>query len=220
LIAKIIFLIGLVLIGGLPSAAENQQRVLIAYFIWAENTEIIDRTRAVREANTHVFSMENGNGVDEVTTASVLPPGNTARLAGWIQQAAGGDLYSITVKDKYSCYWDEILNRASDEKARDARPELSGHIDLSDYDVIFLGFPTWWYTIPMPVAAFVENQEFEGKTVIPFVSHGTSGVARTIQDLKKLLPRSVKIENEIGVYRSGTADAKRDIDSWLEVLGF
>ena len=219
--AKLILLI--ILLSGciFSVSAQNQERVLIAYFTWAENTVIIDRAKAVREANNHVFSMENSSSVDAVTTASVIPPGNTARLAEWIQETAGGDLFPIRVKDKYSCYWDEILNRASEEKARKVRPELSGPMpDFSEYDVIFLGFPTWWYTIPMPIASFIEGNDLSGKTVIPFVSHGTSGKARTIRDLKKLLPGSVSVEKEIGIYRSETETSRPAVEAWLKEIGY
>ncbi len=211
----------LLLIPFSASFAQSGERILIAYFTWAENTRILDRERTIREANGHVFSMENRTSVDTVTTASVLPPGNTARLARWVQEETGGDIYSIQVREQYSCYWDECLNRASREKARRARPELTGKVEnLADYDVIFLGFPTWWYTIPMAVAHFVEIHDLSGKTVIPFVSHGTSGIARTIRDLEKLLPASATLENEIGVYRSETSGARGDVLSWLESLGY
>ncbi len=195
--------------------------VLIAYFTWAENTRIEDRSRAIREANTHVFSMERGSGADAVTTASVLPPGNTAMMASWIQQVTGGDLHSIKVNDLYSCYWDECLDRAYMEKSRQARPSLTETLsDLDEYEVVFLGFPTWWYTIPMAVATFVESHDFSHKTVIPFVAHGTSGTARTIRDLTQLLPSSTEVSEEIGLYRSEIRQSRNEVVSWLSDLGY
>ncbi|MDC7288700.1 hypothetical protein NXH76_12890 [Blautia schinkii] len=105
----------------------NGQNILIAYFTWADNT--------------HVENPEEVD-VDATTSASVLPPGNAARLAGWIQKEVGGDVFSIQVEEPYSSDYDECLNRAADEKAENARPALSGHVEnMSQYDVIFLGFP-------------------------------------------------------------------------------
>ncbi len=203
------------------AGAQSRSDILIAYYTWAENTVVLDRERAVREANGHVFSMENRSGVDTVTTASVLPPGNTSRMASWIQEKTGGDLYSIQVVDKYSCYWDECLDRAANEKARRARPALTGTVENMDqYDVVFLGFPTWWYTIPMAIANFVEIHDLSDKTVIPFVAHGTSGIARTIRDLEKLLPSSVSLEKEIGIYRSEVSGSRGNVESWLKGLGY
>jgi flavodoxin len=205
----------------LSVTAQEQERILIAYFTWAENTEIIDRARAVTEANNHVFSMENNSSADTVTSASVIPPGNTTRLALRIREVTGGDLFSIRVKEKYSCYWDECLNRASEEKARRARPELTEHVkNIADYDVVFLGFPTWWYTIPMPVTSFVESHDLSGKKIMPFVSHGTSGIAGTIRDLKRLLPSSASVGKEIGIYRSTTGTARPAIENWLKEIGY
>ena len=201
--------------------AEGDGKILIAYFTWAENTEVIDRQKAIRSANNHVFSVENNSGVDSVTTASVLPPGNTAKIASWIREKTGGDLYSIKVKDKYPCYWDECLDRASREKARRARPELTGVVEnISDYDIVFLGFPTWWYTIPMAVANFVESNDLSGKTIVPFVSHGTSGIARTVRDLKKILPSTALLKKELGIYRSETDKSRSAVEKWLRETGF
>ncbi|MDC7240390.1 MAG: flavodoxin, partial [Spirochaetales bacterium] len=155
--AKTVILSFFLLVSTVFTAAASE-RILIAYFTWADNTEIIDRDKAISDANGHVWSMERGNVVDTTTTASVLPPGNTPRLASWIQDRTGGDLFSIRVVDQYSCYWDEILERASQEKNRRARPELKeGVSNIDDYDVVFLGFPNWWYTIPMAEATYVET---------------------------------------------------------------
>ena len=111
------------------SADQSDSNILIAYFTWAENTQV-DNPDEV--------------DVDAAASASVLLPGNTAKMAGWIQKKAGGDLFSIIVSEPYSSDYDECLDRAADEKAEDARPELVNHIDnMDDYDVIFLGFPNW-----------------------------------------------------------------------------
>lgn len=87
--------------------------------------------------------MENPEAVDvdATTSASVLAPGNTAKMAGWIQERVGGDLFSIVVTEPYLEDYDECLDRAADEKAVGARPELVNHVEnMEDYDVIFLGF--------------------------------------------------------------------------------
>ncbi|MGD1818108.1 MAG: flavodoxin [Pleomorphochaeta sp.] len=203
-----------------PIFAQSKSNILIAYFTWAENTKIINRAKAIKDETNHIFSME-GDSVDSTSSASVIPPGNVTKIAKIIQNKTGGDLFSIQVVDKYSCYWDECLNRASVEKARKARPELINEVpNMSDYDIVFLGFPTWWYTIPMAVATFVEENDLSNKTVIPFVTHGTSGVARTIKDLKPLLPKSANIEKEIGIYRSQINQAQSKVDTWLLDLGF
>ncbi len=188
------------------STKEEKPRVLIAYFTWAENTHVADPSAV---------------DPDAATSASVLPPGNTARLAGWIQERTGGDLFSIRVKEPYSSDYDECLNRAAEEKASHARPELVGRVEhMEDYDVIFLGYPNWWYTLPMPVMTFLESYDFSGKTVIPFCAHGTGGLAESVDDLRAALPASAKVGVPIGVYRPDVAGAEPRIDEWLARAGW
>ena len=183
----------------------SDSSILIAYFTWADNTQV-----------------ENPDAVDvdATTSASVLPPGNAAKIAGWIQERTGGDLFSIIVEEPYSSDYDECLDRAADEKSEDARPTLASHVeDMDQYDTVFIGFPNWWYTIPMAVHSFLEEYDFDGKTVIPFVTHGTGGLASTIQDITADLPDSEILE-PIGVYRPEVDSSKPDVDAWLDSLGF
>lgn len=190
-----------------PSPAEPEEdgpKILIAYFTWADNTVVEDPSAV---------------DVDATTSASVLVPGNAARLAGWIQQEVGGDLHSIIVEEPYSSDYDECLDRAADEKADNARPTLTSHVDnMEEYDIVFLGFPNWWYTLPMPVLTFVDEYDWSGKTVVPFVTHGTGGLSSTIRDLTAALPEDVTILDAIGVYRPEVAGAQSDIIAWLDTL--
>lgn len=183
---------------------EQSQKILIAYFTWADNTQV-----------------DNPEGVDTdaSTSASVLAPGNAAMMARWIQEEVGGDLFSIQVKEPYSSDYDECLNRAADEKAEDARPELKTQVENMDsYDTIFLGFPNWWYTIPMAVHSFIDSYDLEGKTIIPFVTHGTGGLANCITDLKDALPDSAKVLEPIGIYRDDVASGQSTIQEWIQGL--
>lgn len=80
-------------------------------------------------------------------------------------------------------------------------------------------YPNWWYTVPMAVHSFLEEYDFDGKTVIPFVTHGTGGLASTIQDITADLPDS-EILQPIGVYRPEVDNSETAVDAWLESLGF
>ena len=178
--------------------------ILIAYFTWAENT--------------YVENPETVD-VDATTSASVLPPGNAARLAGWIQEEVGGDLFSIVTTEPYSSNYDECLDRAAQEKADNARPELVHHVEnMEDYDIVFLGFPNWWYTVPMAVHTFLEEYDFSGKTIVPFVTHGTGGLSSTIEDITADLPEDVTILEPIGVYRPEVDEAQPAIQEWISGL--
>ena len=191
-----------------PAEAPDQEPassdILIAYFTWADNTEVED---------------PDAVDMDATTSASVLPPGNAAKLAGWIQEETGGELFSIQVEEPYSSDYDECLARAAQEKAEDARPALRTHVeDMAEVDVIFLGFPNWWYTVPMPILTFVEEYDLSDKTIIPFVTHGTGGLSGTIRDLTQALPDSAEVLEPIGIYRLDVDDAQPRIKAWLEGL--
>lgn len=188
------------------SINQSGSKILIAYFTWAENTQVENPEEV---------------DVDATTSASVLLPGNTAKMAGWIQQKVGGDLFSIVVSEPYSSDYDECLDRAADEKAENARPELVNHVDnMEDYDVVFLGFPNWWYTAPMAIFSFIEEYDFSGKTVVPFCAHGTGGQAGSVTDITAALPDSTEVLEPIGVYRPDIDSAQPVINEWLEGLGF
>ncbi len=190
--------------GGIETDGEEHSHILIAYFTWAENTYV-----------------ENPEAVDAdaTTSASVLLPGNAAKMAAWIQEELGGDLFSIVVAEPYSSDYDECLDRAADEKADNARPELLYHVEnMEDYDIVFLGFPNWWYTVPMAVHTFLEEYDFSGKTIVPFVTHGTGGLASTIEDITADLPDSVTILEPIGVYRPEVDSSKQEVQEWVAGL--
>lgn len=197
--------------------------ILIAYFTWADNTVVEDQDAAIQSALEHYESMGDAEkyGVDAISSASVVVPGNSARLAEWIQQEVGGDLFSIQVNDTYPSDYDECMKRASDEKADNARPTLKDNVEnFEEYDVIFLGFPNWWYSLPMPVLSFVDEYDFSDKIVVPFCTHGTGGLAATVRDLEAALPDSAIVTESLGVYRAEIMDARPKVQEWLKSLNF
>lgn len=183
---------------------QDTPRILIAYFTWADNTVVEDPSTV---------------DVDASTSASVLVPGNAAKIADWIQQEVGGDLFSIVVSEPYSSDYDECLDRAADEKAANIRPVLVNHVDgMENYDIVFLGFPNWWYTLPMAVLSFVEEYDFDRKIIVPFCTHGTGGLASTIRDLTTALPDDVTILDPIGVYRPEVDTSRPAVQEWVAGL--
>ena len=186
--------------------SNTQNKILIAYFTWADNT-IVENPDSI--------------DVDAETSASVLSPGNAELIANWIAEETGGDLFSIKTQNKYSSDYDECLNKARKERDNNERPALVGRVNnIDDYDVIFLGFPNWWYTCPMAVFTFVESYDLSGKTIIPFCTHGTGGLSRTIRDLKNILPSNCEVLEAIGVYRPEVKNSKNRVLDWLRKLGY
>lgn len=188
---------------GSETAQRNtwEKKVLVAYFSWADN--------AVQD-NT-----------DAMTSASVKSPGNVAQLAAWVAERTQGDLFSIKVAEPYPTDWDECLSRANQEKTDGIYPELLQDAeDVKDYDVVFLGFPNWWYSCPMAILSFIDGHDFSGKQVYLFCSHGTGGLARSVQDIKAALPDSDVSENVFDAYEEDTADSKDKVSDWLKEIGY
>lgn len=186
--------------------SNTQNKILIAYFTWSDNT-VVENSDSI--------------DVDAETSASVLSPGNAELIANWIAEETGGDLFSIKTQNKYSSDYDECLNQARKERDNNERPALVERVNnIDDYDVIFLGFPNWWYTCPMAVFTFVESYDLSGKTIIPFCTHGTGGLSRTIRDLKNLLPENCEVLEPIGVYRPEVKNSKSKVLDWLRNLGY
>ncbi len=178
------------------------QHILIAYFTWAENT--------------HVENPDEVD-VDAATSASVLPPGNAAKLAGWIQEQTGGELFSIVVKEPYSSDYDECLDRAAKEEAEDARPELVNHVEnMEKYDVIFLCYPIWWGQAPKIMYTFIENCNLSGKTVIPFCTSASSGVGTSATNLQTA---DTSQATWLTGRRFSGSSPKSDVENWLAGLG-
>lgn len=185
-----------------PSDAQ-QSGVLVAYFSWADN--------AVIEGE-----------MDAVASPSVTAPGNVQQLAQWVSERTGGDLFSIQVTEPYSSDWDACLERANQERAEDARPELTASVEqLERYDTVFLGYPNWWYGVPMALLSFLEENDLSDKQVYLFCSHGTGGLASSVEQIDEALPDSTALsENVFDVYEEDAASSQQDILAWLEELGY
>ena len=121
-----------------------------------------------------------------------ITKGNTAIVAEEIQKLTGGDLFEIQTVRTYSDNYKTCCDEAKEELNKQARPELKQNVkDMSQYDVVYLGWPCWWGTYPMAVATFIElNDNLKGKTIIPFTTHEGSGFGSSLRDLKKACPEA------------------------------
>lgn len=203
---------------------QSDGNILIAYFTWADNTVVEDEEAALESALSHYEAMGDADeyGDDVVASASILPPGNTARIASWIQDEIGGDLFSIQVEEPYPSDYDNCMDRAADEKAEDTRPVLKENVQSMDqYDTVFIGYPNWWYTCPMAIHSFIEENNLSGKRIVLFCTHGTGGLASSVNDIEEALPDDAVLEeNVLGVYRPDVLDAQETVNSWLDEIGY
>ncbi len=145
-----------------------------------------------------------------------LPIGNTEVVANKIQAITGGDLFQIETVKAYPQDYAETTTLAQIEKNENARPELiSAGNDLDAYDVIYLGYPNWWGTMPMAVFTWLEAHDFSGKRIVPFCTHEGSGLGNSEQDIKKLCPKA-NIEPGLALKGGSVAAADEAIAAWLK----
>ena len=112
--------------------------------------------------------------------------GNTERIANALREATGADIFRIETVTPYEGTYDEVVEQGKREVEEDYEPEVKPcPYDLSAYDVIAVGTPTWWYTMAPAVRTFLTSHDLSGKTVIPFMTNG-GWEGHVIKDLKKL----------------------------------
>ncbi|MFL0268774.1 flavodoxin [Candidatus Clostridium radicumherbarum] len=145
-----------------------------------------------------------------------LTVGNTEVAATMIQKITGSDMFHIEAVSSYPTDYNESTRVAQEELRKNARPELTRKAhDMDDYDVIYLGYPNWWGTMPMPVFTFLEAYDFSGKTIIPFCTHEGSGMGRSENDIKKLCT-SAKVEKGLPIKGGNVQHSEKEIFKWLQ----
>ncbi len=145
--------------------------------------------------------------------------GVTAALAQRLSRAAGADLFEIKPAVPYTSAdldWTNASSRSSVEMKNPAsRPEIAEKLpSMADYDVIFLGFPIWWYVAPTIINTFLESYDFSGKTIVLFATSGGSPMGRTLEILRPLCNASVKWLP--AKMLNGATDS--DLNAWLKSL--
>jgi flavodoxin len=147
-----------------------------------------------------------------------LPIGNTEVIAKKLRELTGSDMFRIETVEPYPEDYTETTNVARQEQRQNARPKLTDMVDdMDSYEVIYVGYPNWWGTMPMAVFAFLESYDFSGKTIMPYCTHEGSGMGSSERDIKKLCP-DAKVLNGLPI-RGGSVDrADKDLSNWLKTL--
>jgi flavodoxin len=172
----------------------NNSKCLIAYFSRAGNNYV-------------------GGGIVD------LPVGNTEVVAKMIKEITGGDLFHIEAVHAYPKDYTETTDVAKEELRTSARPKLTSHLEnMSSYDVIFLGHPNWWGTMPMPVFTFLEEYDLSGKTIASFCTHEGSGLGRSVSDIRKMCPQSTVLEG-LAIRGGDVKNAQNEVTGWLRNIG-
>ena len=144
-----------------------------------------------------------------------LSVGNTEVAAGMLQQLTGADLFQLEPVHEYPKSYNACIDEAQADQLRDARPELKRYPEsLDGYDTIYLGYPNYWGTMPMPVFTFLEHFDFSGKTILPFCTHEGSGLGRSERDIKRLCP-GASVKPGLALHGGSVGNALPALHAWL-----
>ena len=152
----------------------------------------------------------------------VIEEGNTSIIAHMIAEQTGADLFEIEAVTPYPTSHSELLDVSRQEMANNARPEIAGTVDnMDDYDTIFIGYPNWWGDMPMIVYNFLESYDLSGKTIVPFCTHGGSGLSNTESTIADITGGTMKDGFAIpGTTAQNDRDtAKSKVTDWLREDG-
>ena len=186
-----------------------------------EKTQAVEETPAPADKKILVAYFSR---TGEEYNVGVITKGNTEIIAEMVAQKVGADIFTIEPATPYPDDYKACTELAKTELESNARPALAKNIDdLAQYDTIFLGFPVWWGSVPCVVMTFLESGDFSGKKIIPFCTHGGSGLAGTEREIANACPNA-KILRGLEIFgktaQTDSAAAEKDVDAWLKTLGY
>lgn len=154
-----------------------------------------------------------------------IEKGNTHIIADMIADATGADRFEIVPEKGYpKDSYNDCIEIAKQEKQANARPAIKGDVNIEDYDIIFIGYPNWWGEAPMCVYTFIDKHNWNGKTVIPFITHEESGMGGTDRKIAAAckcadvaVGKGLAVQGKVA--QENQANARKSVERWLEGLG-
>lgn len=140
--------------------------------------------------------------------------GNTEVVASMIRDVTGADMFKIEPLKPYAKDYDTCIKQAKEDQGCGARPELRSYLESIDgYGTVYLGYPNYWGTMPIPVFTFLERYDFSGKTIRPFCTHEGSGLGSSVSDIRRICP-GANIGKGLAVNGSSVKSARNDVEKW------
>lgn len=168
------------------------------------------------------FSLPVGSDTDVNSGASLLIQDNgdgiglTEQVAQWISEEQKADIFRIQTEEAFPDNVGDVISEADEDQANSYRPALASSIsNLEQYDVIYLGYPNWWGDLPMALYSFLEETDLAGKTIIPFNTHGGSGLSNTLSTIEELQPEAKVESNALSISRDSVAESRGEVEEWL-----
>ena len=155
---------------------------------------------------------------DKVLVAFFSYSGNTAKVVQQIQKLTNVDIFNIESVNDYHESYQEVLDIAKKEIRLGEKPELKDILyNLEQYEIIFIGYPNWWNTFPAPIATFLSEYNFKGKTIIPFCTHGGGGAGKSFRDISKNCPNANVLDG-FSINGFSVNEANYEVIEWINNL--
>lgn len=168
------------------------------------------------------FSADNTKDVDAVSTATPMPNGESSVkwIADIIHDEVGGDIAPIIPSKDYPLEYDALADAAKAEVDNNERPAFEPlSVDPTKYKTVFIGYPIWWYTLPMVLETFFDTYDLSGVTIVPFNTHAGSRDGNTYNMIREREPNANVIDGiAIAGSDAGSDSAKTQVIEWVKKL--
>ena len=177
------------------------------------------KSEEIQDVSEEAETQDNISTNDDTLVIYFSRTGNTEKIAEYLIELTDADSYMIEAAVPYSDddikYQDDNCRANKEQNDKTVRPEIADPIDSIDsYDTIFLGYPIWWGQEPRIIDTFLESYDFSEKTVIPFCTSGSSGIATSEKNISEL----VTIGNQLEGRRFPTGATKDEVKEWVDML--
>lgn len=176
------------------------------------------------ETSTNMENTDNQDAQEhKILVAYFSATGTTKGVAEHIANGLNADIYEIVPEEAYTDadldYNDNNSRTTIEMNDPDARPAISGSVEnMEQYDIIFVGYPIWWYGMPMVMYSFFDEYDFSGKTVIPFCTSGGSAFSDAVDEIKNMEPDATILDG-LHIGSSSVTDAESRVSEWVQGLG-
>ena len=217
----VVFVAGLM---GLPYLNRHFKEVNVGFQQVIQGDKVhLTNHRVLTVYFSRVGNSDFEEDVDAVSGASLMKDdetliGNAQLLAYMVQDCIGGDIAPIETVYQYPSGYGETTKVAMEEFRNHTYPELKQPISVDNYDVVILVYPLWWNTAPNAVISFLKNTEWNGQTIVPIITQGSSGFGTSVEDMREFCQKARMIDGELSIYCEDIPHVRDEITEYFSKL--
>jgi flavodoxin len=188
---------------------------LVFMGVWGSSSEDFSLSNTGNASEEELLPL---SGTKKILVAYFSHSGNTREIANQIHKSVGGDIFEIQAVKPYPDDYEAVKKQARQEQDSGYKPALKTKIEnIKSYDLVFIGYPIWWGTIPAPVRTFLSEYDFSEKTIALFCTHGGSGLGRSVTDISTLCPKSTLLDG-VAIWGRDVKTAQNKVSEWLRKI--